>query len=214
MNFLRNVRSGIGASSRSGLTLLEILLVLALLGMLTTTVTPSLSRIFRANVSSSVRRFSGLIRFTYDQAVMTGRLHRIVLDLDNASWKVESADPGALPIDRTRLGLMAEGLREEDRQLTEPGFKPAGKGLVDDIPRGVKIVEVKSWRIGPDPVDKGTVSIYAFPNGYVDEATIVLSEADKENVSRYEISTLPLTGRVVVNIQPATAGATVGGPPQ
>jgi type II secretion system protein H len=194
-----------GSRPKGGFTLLEVLLVITLVALLATAALPSLGNLFRASVGSALRRYSALVRYAYDQAVLTGRVHRIVLNLDDSTWKIESADPGALPLEKTRLGIAPESLREEDRIKIagEPAFRPIKGNLVDQVPRGVKIVEVVSWRTGKDPITKGETSLYAFPNGMIDEATVTLSEEGKEDVTSYKLLTLPLTGRVTIETETA-----------
>lgn len=186
---------------KKGFTLLEILMVIALLGILATSVLPSFNRIFRVSVQSSVRRYSALVRFTYDQAILTGRLHRIVLNLDRQKWTVEVADPGALPVDKAAMGLLPEGISEKEVVLEEPGFKKIKGNFVDQVPPGVKIVAVQGWRMGREPITKGEVAIYAFPNGFMDEATVYLAESGKEGLQQFKVKNHPLTGRTLVEVE-------------
>jgi prepilin-type N-terminal cleavage/methylation domain-containing protein len=186
-------------SPRKGFTTIEVLLVIVLLGLIATTVIPNISGIFRVGVKSSVRRFAALVKYSYDQAILTGRIHRIVLNLDDQSWKVEAAEPGQLPIDAQKFGILAEGMREGDRVTVEPAFKTAGENLFDKMPGGVRIVEVESWRLGKDvAATKGEISIYSYPSGYIDEVTVTLAEDGKEEVQQFLITTRSLTGRIKV----------------
>ena len=179
-----------------GFTLIEILLVIVLLGLLATAVIPRVGSIFRASVASSVRRFSALVRFTYDQSVLTGRVHKIVLNLDEQKWKVEAAQAGALPTDPERL--------KKDPDLAQPAFQDIKSNVVsNNLPKGVRIVSVSSWRYGKkgDVVTKGEVAIYAFPNGMMDEASVTLAEDGKEKLQRFRATIQPLTGRVTVETE-------------
>jgi len=189
-------------SLRKGFTTIEILLVIVLLGLIATTVIPNISGLFRVGVKSSVRRFAAIVKYSYDQSILTGRIHRIVLNLDEQSWKVEAAEPGQLPLDSQRFGLLADGMREQDRVTTEPAFKIAGENLFDKMPGGVRIIEVDSWRLGKDSVArKGEVSIYSYPSGYVDEVTVTLAEEGQEKVQQFLITTRSLTGRIKVKTE-------------
>lgn len=190
-----------------GFTLLEILMVIMLIGLLASAVVPNFTKVFRVSVQSSVRRYAALVRFTYDQSVLTGRIHRIVLNMDDQSWRVEAAEPGALPLDKLKVGLMPEGLRDDDRVLNEPQFQKAKSDFVDALPKGVALVQVSSWRLGTGSkadATSGEVSIYAFPNGYMDEATVVLAEAGKELSQQFKVTTVPLTGRVKIESETKT----------
>jgi hypothetical protein len=66
------------------------------------------------------------------------------------------------------------------------------------MPKGTHIVEVESWRVGKEPVSKGKVSIYAFPGGYVDAATVTLAEVGKEEQQKFKVQIQSLTGRIKV----------------
>lgn len=177
----------------SGLSLIEVLLVISLIGLIMTAAVPNMNKIFRASVQSSVRRFASLVRFTYDQAILTGKVHRIVLDLDKQRWFIQSADPGSLPIDE----LKSQYSREYSYKPKEDEFDTLSNKETQKIPKGVRIVEATSWRLGKDAVvRKGVISIYAFPNGYIDEASVVLSEATTRNTQKFRVSTKSLTGRI------------------
>lgn len=192
------------AQRARGFTLLEILMVIMVIGLLASAVVPSFTKVFRVGVQSSVRRYAALVRFTYDQAVLTGRIHRIVLNLDEQSWSVEAAEAGSLPLDKDKVGLIAEGLHESDRVLNEPQFKKAKADFVDALPKGVRLVSVESWRLGKGKdaiADKGSIAIYAYPNGFMDETTVTLAETGKEEAQRFKVSTIPLTGRVRVETE-------------
>jgi prepilin-type N-terminal cleavage/methylation domain-containing protein len=189
---------------RKGFTTIEVLLVIVLLGLIASSVIPNVTGIFRVGVKSSVRRFAAIVKFAYDQSILTGRIHRIVLNLDEQSWKVEAAEAGQLPIDSKRLGLLPEGMREGDRVTVEPAFKEAGQNLFDKMPKGVRLVEVDSWRLGEGVVArKGEISIYSYPSGYIDEVTVTLAEEGRENVQKFLVTTRSLTGRIKVETETA-----------
>lgn len=187
-----------------GFTLIEMLLVLALLALLFASLMPKATSLFRVNVQSSVRRFAALVRFAYDQSVLTGKLHRIVLDFDKQTWAVEAANPGELPIDEAKRELNPyfknRDLKEGEADPDEPGFQAAGRGLVSQLPRGVAIVEAHSWRYGDKSVSKGVFSIFAYPSGMIDEARVRFAEEGKEKVRTYEVSIQPLTGRTKIEV--------------
>jgi type II secretory pathway pseudopilin PulG len=194
--------------------LLEILLVLALIAILAVAVIPRAQGLFRVSVQSSVRRFGSMVRYAYDQAIFTGRLHRIVLDLDKQTWAVEAAPKGKLPVEearRERFEGLPDNKHNDDEEEAGPDgkkkdkfgadFQPIGKGLLGPLPKGVQLIEVESWRAGKGPVKKGQVSIYAFPNGFMDEAEVVLAEQGQEQVQQFHVKVQPLTGRIKVETE-------------
>jgi prepilin-type N-terminal cleavage/methylation domain-containing protein len=188
-------------SSRAGFTLLEIMLVIVLVALLAATVAPRIASVSRVGVSSSVRRYSGLVRFAYDNAILTGQLHRIVLDIDNQAWSVEAAQPGELPLDKVKEELRDKSDDEAEGKKDRGSFKKVGKNLIERVPNGVQIVSVESWRIGKGvAATKGEIAIYAYPSGFIDEATVVLAQAGKAEIQNFRITTKSLTGRTSVEV--------------
>jgi len=194
------------ARKKSGFTLLEILLVIVLLSLLATSVIPRVASISRVGVQSSVRRFTGLVRYAYDNAVLTGRIHRVVLNLDEQTWKVEAAQPGYLVPSKIKEEAAlkeAEKVENGDGEKKPPAspFKAVGKNLIDKLPNGVQLVQFESWRLGKGvAATKGEVVIYAYPSGFVDEATVVLAQIGKEKAQNFRVTTKSLTGRVNIQI--------------
>jgi prepilin-type N-terminal cleavage/methylation domain-containing protein len=188
-------------TNNPGFTLIEVMLVIALLAYLTTAVMPDITSIFRVGVKSSVRRYTSLVRFAYDEAMLTGKVHRIVINLDNQTWKLERAQDGMLPIDKEKAGISMQGFHTEDRVNPEPTYKTIGAKVVEKIPTGTKVLGVKSWRKGKDLVTKGEIAIYAFPSGLIDESSIEISEEGQEKLQKFIISTAGLTGKTVVKVE-------------
>lgn len=188
---------------QAGFTILEIMLVIVLVSLLASAVAPRIAGISRVGVQSSVRRYTGLIRYAYDNAVLTGRVHRIVLDLDNQTWRIEAAEPGLLPSEKIKEELKTNLTKEElEKAKADSPYKRVAKNLVDKIPNGVTLVQFESWRIGRDvAATKGEGYIYAYPSGFIDQATVVLAQSGKEKVQNFRITTRSLTGRVDVEVE-------------
>jgi prepilin-type N-terminal cleavage/methylation domain-containing protein len=205
-------------SSQSGMTLIEIMMVIALIGMLISVGLPKFDQLTRANVRTSVRRLGALVKYCYDQAVLSGKLHRIHVDLggsyfDESSnkvekeqrWTLEMAEGDALPEEQIKAELVEdvqalEKQKEKDKEKNEKktadAFIPAQDAKKHYLPKGIKIVSVKSWRLGENKeVTKGDIGIYCFPNGFIDEATITLQEFNKPKSVR------SLTGRVDIDAE-------------
>lgn len=199
------------------MTLLEILLTVALLAVVAVVAVPRIATVFRVSVQSSVRRFSAMVKYTYDQSIMTGKVYRILIDLDNQSWMVQASETGKLPHQEAAEEFLPPGLSkydlepkeseksrdDEDQEIDESGFAEVKGNIDTKVPNGVKIVAVDSWRLDKkeNPAVKGKVSIYAFPNGYIDDAIVYLAETGKENLQQFKVSISSLTGRVQIEAQ-------------
>lgn len=189
-------------TKKSGFTLIEILLVVTLIALLSSIVAPGITGVFRVGLQSSLRRYSAIVKYAYDQAVVTGSIHRIVIDMDEQAWSVEKANPGELPIDPTRFGLLPESLNDDDRVTKEAAFSPVGQRYIETLPAGVKILEFASWRLGDDTiVQEGKVNVYAYPSGFIDEATVVFVEDGEEDKQKFLVTIKSLTGRVDIETE-------------
>jgi prepilin-type N-terminal cleavage/methylation domain-containing protein len=81
-------------TKEQGFTLIEIILVLALIGAVAGVIIPNLTLSIDSQMSSSLRSLTGQIRSAYDDAIFTGRLHRMVFDMKTGEYWVEQAPLG------------------------------------------------------------------------------------------------------------------------
>ncbi len=202
----------------SGFTIIEILLVITLLGLLATSVVPRITNFFQIGLSSSVRRYGALVKYAFDQAVLTGRTHRIVLDLDSQEWTVEQAQGEGTFVEGIRATRDSDVKRSEELIKSTSSYKRLKNSLLDKMPRGVEIVSAESTRFkkieyqpdSPDP--SGKFYLYAFPSGFIDEGTVVLSEIGRGEVNQFKIQTKSLTGRVKIEASAKNRGEVKPGP--
>lgn len=80
-----------------GFTLLELLIVLALIGLITAVAAPNFSGTLQSvQTRSAVKKVSAILRYARNQAVASQEIHRVVFDLDGRKVIFESAaDSGA-----------------------------------------------------------------------------------------------------------------------
>ncbi len=81
-------------NKEQGFTLIEIILVLALIGAVAGVVIPNLTLTIDSQMSSALRNLTGQIRSAYDDAIFTGRLHRMVFNIKTGEYWVEQAPLG------------------------------------------------------------------------------------------------------------------------
>lgn len=134
-------------SNKKAFSLIEILIVLAILGMIVGVGVPQINRIFRANLKSASVKLAGLVRFAYDSSIVKGTIHRIVFDFEKKTYMLEVSNTNELVyLDDEAL---AEDDKERDRGEDEdelPAFSPysgeAGKETV--LPVGVVFDSVEN----------------------------------------------------------------------
>lgn len=86
------------ARTTSGYTLLELVLVLAILAIALAAVAPTLSGFASGRqAENTARQFVGLTRFARSQAVSDGIAYQILLQPDNGSWQLQMQEMEGQP---------------------------------------------------------------------------------------------------------------------
>ena len=205
----------------AGFTLIELVIVIALLALMVTIVVPSVVNIFGANLRSTVSEVAGAIRFTYDLAARKNVPFRLVFDLDEQAYWVESSSEKYLfDREKTRVsdGRLDEDAEKEkergrsrrfvDRSYIEGGemWQPKGKPSFSDFagrytkkkPLPEDIIFQDVWVAHQeDRVTAGRAYLYCFPTGMTERAVIHIGD-DAEDA--YTLVVQALTG--VVKIHP------------
>ncbi len=202
------------ASKRqSGFTLIELMIVVSLLGMLSALGVMSLGNVMDSNFRATASKLAGSIRFTYDLAARKSETFRVVLDLDEKAYWVESAGSHAL-LDRGKARVMSgkssEDEPKESRFVTrsfiesgdmwKPKARPSYTATSGPFTQKVTLPEEISFQgvwvaHQSDRVTSGKAYLYCFPTGLTERAVIHLTNEDKEI---YTVWVEPLTGKVTV----------------
>ncbi|HEY2729289.1 MAG TPA: type II secretion system protein [Polyangia bacterium] len=88
------LRAG-GATRRAraqGFTLIEIIVVLAIVGLIMGLGVNALRSLARSDLRGAATHLSGAMRFLFDRASTTGKTHRLVLDLEGGRYWAEITD--------------------------------------------------------------------------------------------------------------------------
>lgn len=160
-------------------------------------------------MKAQVRRFSTMTKKLRNRARLDNQTYRLVFDLPidrdkQQSYWVESTSKPALLLNDEQREELEDDIEEVE---TKDGkkVKPDPQGFVQDssvvkdapvvLPDGLFF---ESIEIGGDPIEKiseGRVYIYFFPQGYVQESAIHLSNRDSLN---WTLVIQGLTGRVSI----------------
>src|SRR5665811_1527351 len=110
-------------ASKSGFTLLEIMIVLVIVGLISGMSIRGLRSLAKSDLRASTSRLSGAMRYLFDRASATGKYHRLVIDVDQGRyWAEVSDDRFYIPREpeteksQKKLAELAAQLDEKDRQ--------------------------------------------------------------------------------------------------
>ena len=167
---------------------------------------------------------AGAVRYLFDRASTTGKVHRLVLDMDKGHYWAEVSDDRFIMAsgreteesrkkEADKLAKEAEdarklldekaGLAEMQARYKPEPFRPKRARFGAFKEMAVKAVDLKGARIADlytprlaDPLDIGRGYIYFFPLGMTEAAIVHLTDLKRETV--YSLVVHPLTGRVQI----------------
>lgn len=190
-----------GISKQRGFSLLEIMVVLLLIGVFTAIAIPTFRSITGSKLKSTANQLQGLIRDTYARASLSGKTCRIVFDMDQKEyWVEESADAV-----KAQNKEQEEAEEKEARDTGKPVKRPEFKAVEDELGEKQKLPEDIYFRSiwidrFEERANKGQIALYFFPDGYTEEAQIVIAD-DPDGKRLYNLVVEPLTGTVVIEDQ-------------
>jgi general secretion pathway protein H len=114
---------GPARSGQRGFTLIEIIIVLAIVGLISTLSVGGFRSLARSDLRSESAHLAGAMRFLFDRASTTGKTHRLVIDLEaNRYWAETTDDKFFIPRDvetpdQTRKREADEAQEDEEKRL-------------------------------------------------------------------------------------------------
>jgi general secretion pathway protein H len=207
-----------------GLTLIEIMVVVAIVGMMLGGAVYGFRAVAKTELRGSASKLAGAIRYSFDRSITTGAYYRLVLDLDHNKYWVERSDermyltrekeesPGsgkAFDWEAEQKKRDEQEAKERERQASvgglaaalEPPPKPRRAKFQTFKDAALPQVTLKGVRLFDvytarqrEPYTSGRAYLYFFPDGHTERAMLRLNQAD----DFYSLVVHPLTGRVEV----------------
>ena len=171
-------------------TLVELLVVVALIGLMSLIALPSVSNYFKISLNSVTRELATVIKESYNATTITGRVHRLVYDLDNLEFWVESGPTDILldtaetrEEEERRNRFLSETEKEKEKKKV-PAFSLEGTITRKKIslPRGVSFKDIITEQ-SEEPVTEGLAYTHFFPNGITEQTIINLQDSDQHQIS-------------------------------
>jgi general secretion pathway protein H len=193
------------------MTLIEIMIVVAIIGGVMGLAGSVLFPSDDAKVRDDANRLAGTIKFVYNEAAIKNKYYRLVYHLEEGSYQVESStEPVHVAIEGEEKAPPPP--KEEDEvQEGDDGASTEASGVgggftVEDslmvkpikLSRGVKFKDIFVMH-SPVRKELGTVHSYFLPNGWAEPVVINLSDEDEE--SFYSLEVNPLTGKSTIRTE-------------
>lgn len=170
------------ARADQGFTLVEILVVIALVGLITLLALPTISSYFRVSLNTVTRELASTFREAYNASIITGRVHRLVYDLDSDEFWVEQG-PNEVLIDSAATKEREERRKRLFAKKKEGEGEPAyhfslARNVTRkkrSLPRGASFKDVVS-EFSEKPLTEGLAYTHIFPHGIAERTLVHLTD--------------------------------------
>ncbi|RLB44526.1 MAG: hypothetical protein DRH23_15690 [Deltaproteobacteria bacterium] len=203
------------STAKRGFTLIEVILVIAIIAGVVTGATFGLGAVTRARLRSSAFKVMSAARFAYSRSLTQGTTTRLVFDFEKNTMAIEEtatpvtlatdeqleADPGQAvdPWDlaRARLEKPLDPVRPSSPfgPITNQRGTILKRYTAQPVGDGISIQAL----ISPHETDKrtdGEGSVYFFPGGLTEHAVIQLNDSSE---TVYSVEIHPLTGNARIH---------------
>ncbi len=164
----------------SGFTLIEVLVVVALIGLIMSIAMPNVTLALKVNLSNSSRELASTIRSTYDEAILKGQVYRVAFDIEKGEYWVEQGERGFLIRSEEQAEeerRRQDRLTEEERAKKKEPFTLA-KAVTKSkrkLPKGVHFTDIITAHM-KDPQKAGMGYAHVFPHGFIEKLVIHLKD--------------------------------------
>jgi prepilin-type N-terminal cleavage/methylation domain-containing protein len=183
-------KRGFDTKKTAGFSLIELMIVIGILGLVGLIAIPSISNTFRFSVQSTGRELATLIKDAGNSAQITGKVHRVVYDLKNQQYWVESTNETTLlksdeSIEQEKKksrGFFAK--EDEEEKKKNGGFRQ--DSLLTKKKRtlavGVSFKDVVTEQ-SETPITEGLAYTHIFPQGLTEKTMVHLKDSGDNEVT-------------------------------
>jgi hypothetical protein len=191
----------------------ELLIVIAIVGLLMTGISVGLRSLARTELRTSAGRVAAAIRYVFDRALTTGKTYRMVFDLSEGVYWVEDSKAAiALPggkgavVSRTERRRAQLGAAQDASDPLAPFLRPPPAFALTGDRRLLGTTGKMALRRGArfrgfwamhqeELITEAKGQLYFFPQGMTEAALIQLGNDDE---TLYTLRVHPLDGRVEI----------------
>ncbi|MEI7705397.1 MAG: type II secretion system protein [Deltaproteobacteria bacterium] len=200
-----------GVRQPRGFTLIEVLIVVAVIGVMALAAAPAVNSLTGANARSAAGEIAGAYRYLFDTAALRHQTCRMVLDMDAREWWAECTT-GTGSGRRGQPVMGKDGVAEDDERGLARGFSDEPDAEKRKFLARAKFAEFRDRQVQKrrlrggaafekvwtprqrDPQTKGKAYVYFYPQGQADRVQIPVADG----TNAYTVVTQPLTGRARV----------------
>ena len=183
----------------TGFTLIELILVLVIIGFLTSLVAPAITSLAGLKLKTATRKMAAGLRYARSQAVTTGSEYQVVFDIEKGEMIVESLEEEEKPYSYS--GDYEDGGEEElngEEEEEDDSAKRMEKRKTYTIPKEVRLARVV---IDGEEITEDQAWIDFYPNGSCSGGEIFLMD---EKEREYRIALEFITGIVKITEEEET----------
>ena len=183
--------------SLRGFTLIELILVLVIIGFITSLVAPAITSSTGLRLKTTVRRLAAGLRFARSQAVITGNTYQVIFDVENGAMAIEPVEqetPYALWEQEEGSG----DTEEEDADAERRALKRKQGGKIYTMPEDITLAKVL---LDGEEISEGQAWLEFYPNGSCSGGDIFVMDAAERT---YRIGLEFLTGIVTIREEEET----------
>ncbi len=180
------------ARNQDAFSLIEVLVVLALIVFISVLVIPNSLTVLRTSLDSFSRRMANTFRESRDYALLTSKVVKVTFDLDKQEYWVEDA-PGSFLMPAPKEDKDESEAEKEKKKKAGSPFRLTRElnKNKNSVPSGLSIAEVVSPR-SKKAIQEGVAEIFYFPHGMAEAAVIHLEDMDG---NRRSLIIHPITGK-------------------
>ena len=170
------------SQTRDGFTLVEMLIVIALIAIIGAVALPQVSNTMKISLDSITRELATTVKEAYNASAVTGKVYRLAYDLDEKQYWVESGPATALLDTEESLERDAEIQRITGSDAPPPSSFSLDSAITkkkQKLPGGVSFKDILTQR-DEEAITEGTVYTHFFPHG-VTEQTIIHIQDDQDH---------------------------------
>ncbi|MDZ4662316.1 MAG: type II secretion system protein [Pseudomonadota bacterium] len=179
--------------NRSGFTLIEVLVVLAIIGFMVVIAAQKL-RSPNQDMKKIVRDLAALSRSLHNRAKLQNVTFRLALEINakepDKIWAEVSNSKVLFETKKEEKGLFDD--EDDEKKSLFSIDKRAVRGGKQEVPNGFEITSVEYAR-SDEVIDSGMAYVHFLPEGLVEETAIHLSAGAK---LKWTIAIHPITGKV------------------